>query len=465
MIYNIDMKIKRVLTIVVFSLILLIILIVSFSYAYLNINIESDLNITFKTSRNYIEYYINGKMQYNIPPKNLEYIIDKKQTSCTNGTYSWDYDNWKPVIKGDNVSCKIYFKNINNIYNMYKTINNSVANAPQNGIYYFDSNGDLDYGNGTKITLNNKDTNIKGIVSVWNKKLIYACLKDNAKAENYSYYSKDYTITESDYPCSTTRYSELVTNSNLEYKSNFNYENMGKYSNGEILINGSVESGTTELIPIDPNKKYRVQVTMKTNDTAAYNYLGIREYGVKSNMIKADNVMYITGTDCYLTSDLNPGDTVVHLSTLENWQNLSPYYQRGIIFWNEYNDVEGMLPIHYYSSSYYYDLYTDFSKINKTNKTITLTKAWSSSKIPKGTYLNQSSSGGNYNYGILAYRQITTSYVTYSMNITGYAYNNSDNTKFKYGTHFINLLGLWSYRNGSANTINYIKNVSIKEIN
>ena len=37
--------------------------------------------------------------------------------------------------------------------------------------------------------------------------------------------------------------------------------------------------------------------------------------------------------------------------------------------------------------------------------------------------------------------------------------------KFKYGTHFINLLGLWSYRNGSANTINYIKNVSIKEIN
>ncbi len=454
-------KIIAVIGIIALSL---IIINMSASHSKLNKSIDSKNTITLKTQPNYIEYYVGNSKSYKVPEQKDEYMFNPTKSKCTGTTVSWDYNNWKPIIKDNTngIECSLYFDDAKNITDMFKAIKALSKTSTQDGIYYFDDTGNLDYGNGsTKISVANKDTNIKGLVSIWDNELIYTCLKDNSTTNSYSYYYNDGYIESSKYPCSTKRYENLVTNGDLSYKSNFNFEQLN-YKDGYFYTNSYYFNlMPSEYIPIDPNKKYQISADIKSNNTSAYYFAGISEYDLMREGIYANNTMYINNTDTYLTQDLKNGDTEVHVASLANWQNTNLDYQRSIIFWNKVNPITNKYYDIHTIGNNYYNLYDDYSKINKTNNIIKLRNAWTGGNISMGTRLSQGNSGSSFNYSVQV-GTLPTNFTNYSSKITGYGTNNQQD-KFREPTHFIKFLLLINYNN-TPNTTTYIKNIVIKEI-
>ena len=349
-------------------------------------------------------------------------------------------------------------------------INEKITN--EEGVYYFDNNGDLDYGDNTKITLNITNNIPKGNVSIWNKQVIYACFNYNGSNYEYSYNETKQIreVTERSMPCITDRYQNLVINGDLSYGSNYNLEELGTYNqDGYLSFTGKRESFSTDYMPIDPNKKYEIGLDMKSSNTDAIYYVGFVEYDVDMKFIGARHVIYKPNTLTELTEDLIPGQTVVHLKDLTNWDNeTSLNYQKGFIFWN-YKDSTGyQYPELTYSQKSYLSLYENNNAVNKTTNTITLPNVWSEANgtIPKGTKVSQSNDGSGYNYSVIPSRNITTDFQSYKYNglITGINTSYSlSYSSFRAGVKFIKFLILYNYNN-SPNTTTDIKNLYIIEV-
>ena len=351
-------------------------------------------------------------------------------------------------------------------------INEKITN--EEGVYYFDDNGDLDYGDNTKITLNITNNIPKGNVSIWNNQVIYACFNYNGSNYEYSYNEtkKIREVTERSMPCITDRYQNLVINGDLSYESNYNLEELGTYNQEGYLsltTNGRADKFSTDYIPIDPNKKYEIGLDMKASNTNARYYVGFIEYDVDMKYILPYHVMYKPNTLTELTEDLIPGQTVVHLKDLTNWDNeTSANTQKGFIFWN-YKDSTGyQYPELTYSQKSYSSLYKDNNAVNKTTNTITLDNDWSEANetIPKGTKVSQSNDGMTYNYSVMEYKNVTTDFRTYKSNglITGInsAYSVSFSS-FRAGTKFIKFVIRFNF-NSTPNTTTDIKNLYIREV-
>ena len=343
------------------------------------------------------------------------------------------------------------------------------SNTAHDGVYYIDSDGLLDYGDGTKYDAGLTADRPQGVVSIWNKKIIYACLKYNDN--NFEYDTKKTGMTERTMPCLTNRNQNLVVNGDLSFGNNDNLSSFGTYTSGYLTktLSSSSTPAATDFIPIDPNKTYVVSYDFKSSNTTATYYGGFYEFDADKNTIGPNHVMYITNTLTTLAQDLKPNDKVVYLTDLTNWNvaTSTRTYQRGFIFWN-YKDSTGyQYTGNTYSRNVNTNLYTD-ANVNKTNNTITLTSesGWSgSTTIPAGTAVSQPSSGGTFNYSVMSGRKVTTSWVNYSTgSITGYCTSPSMcSLKFRAGTKFIKLAAIYNY-NKTADTITDIKNISIREV-
>ena len=348
------------------------------------------------------------------------------------------------------------------------SINSKAATVTQDGVYYFDSNGNLDYGtSNNKINLNLTGDIPKGNVSIWNKKVIYSCF--NYGDLNYEYDLQTGTVNVKQMPCATERYQNLVVNGDLSYSSNYNLTSIGTYLDGYLTKTNSTSATVyeTNYVAVDPNKKYVVGVDMKDNTAVATYYVGFYEYDANKNTIGPNNVMYIGNTLTTLARDLKNGDTVVYLTSLANWNvNTSTRtYQRGFIIWN-YSDSTGyQYPALTYSRKYYGNYYNADTDVNKTNNTITLKAAWNNGTVPAGTQLSQSSSGSTFNYGGLSSGKITTNWATYHSGvITGINTSASVvNNKFRAGTKFVKFAMIINYNKTANNTVD-MKNFYLKEV-
>ena len=356
--------------------------------------------------------------------------------------------------------------------NLLKSIQNKITSQTQEGIYYFDESGTLDYNlNNIKIELNDQGIDkTKGNVSIYNNNVIYACFNYGKYNFEYNYNTKK--LNSINYKCSTVRGENLVVNGDLSYGDNTNFPAL-TYKDSVFSISGNKNVVSDFYIPIDPNKTYELGVDMKSSNTTATYYVGFRDYDVDKNEITPNSVMYIPQTITTLSKDLNNGDTVVYLTDLSKWKNStsSSSYKRGFIFWN-YKDSTGYeYPELIYSKNIFDTLWND-SNVDKTNNTITLNSAWNKGTIKAGTKLSQATSGNVFNYSILQNKTVTTSWVTYkASNINGIGKKSIDSdgnggtvsTTFRDGSKFIKISFFIDY-NKTADTTTNIKNIYFREV-
>ena len=356
--------------------------------------------------------------------------------------------------------------------NLLKSIQNKITSQTQEGIYYFDESGTLDYNlNNIKIELNDQGIDkTKGNVSIYNNNVIYACFNYGKYNFEYNYNTKK--LNSINYKCSTVRGENLVVNGDLSYGDNTNFPAL-TYKDSVFSISGNKNVVSDFYIPIDPNKNYELVVDMKSSNTTATYYVGFRDYDVDKNEITPNSVMYIPQTITTLSKDLNNGDTVVYLTDLSKWKNStsSSSYKRGFIFWN-YKDSTGYeYPELIYSKNIFDTLWND-SNVDKTNNTITLNSAWNKGTIKAGTKLSQATSGNVFNYSILQNKTVTTSWVTYkASNINGIGKKSIDSdgnggtvsTTFRDGSKFIKISFFIDY-NKTADTTTNIKNIYFREV-
>ncbi len=348
--------------------------------------------------------------------------------------------------------------------NLLKSIQNKITSQTQEGIYYFDESGNLDYNlNNIKIELNDQGIDkTKGNVSIYNNNVIYACFNYGKYNFEYNYNTKK--LNSINHKCSTVRGENLIVNSDLSSGDNTNFSNF-TYKDSQLIVSGQKDVTTDFYIPIDSNKKYELGVEMKSSNTTATYYAGFREYDFNKTYIYSSDVMYLDNTLTELAKDLNNGDTVVYLKDLSKWSTSTSTrgYQRGLIFWG-YKDGTGYEygPLTY-SKNNYNSLWED-ANVDKTNNTITLNKAWSKGTFKAGTQVSQSNAGSDFNYSVLLNKTVGTNWNTYkSSAISGRGQNNTTFTKFRYGTRFIRMSFLINY-NKTADTTTNIKNIYFREV-
>lgn len=346
-------------------------------------------------------------------------------------------------------------------------IQSNITSSAQEGLYYFDNNGNLDYGNGTKIDVDKGVKPIpKGNINIYNKKVTYACFSFGGYNFEYDYTKNE--VFERSMPCSTTRGSNLVYNGDLSLKDNTNLTQLGEYENGYIynVTSDYIFRSIDDLIPIDTNKTYNISTDMKSSNTTSTYYVGFMEYDVDKNMIGDKYVVYIDGTLTTLSKDLKDGDTVVYLNNLDNWNvnTSTKTYQRGFIFWNYVDSTGYQYPELTYSRNVFSNLYED-SNVNKENNTITLNSPWSNGTIKSGTKLSQSNSSQSYNYRLMGNKPITTGWVNYNYSgltgITNTAALNMDH--FRAGSKYIRFTVGYN-KNKTPDTTTYIRNININEV-
>ena len=348
--------------------------------------------------------------------------------------------------------------------NLIKSIQNKITAQTQEGVYYFDDSGNLDYNlNNIKIELNDQGIDkTKGNVSIYNNNVIYACF--NYEKYNFEYFYDTKKLTSINHKCSTVRGENLVVNGDLSYGDNTNFSAL-TYKDSQLIVSGKRYVTIDFYIPIDSNKKYELGVEMKSSNTTATYYAGFREYDFNKTYIEAPDVMYLDNTLTELAKDLNNGDTVVYLKDLSKWSTSTSTrgYQRGLIFWG-YKDGTGYEygPLTY-SKNKYNSLWED-ANVDKTNNTITLNKAWSKGTFKAGTQVSQSNDGNSFNYSIFVNKTVGTDWNTYKSGaISGRGQNNTNFTKFRYGTRFIRMSFIINYNN-TADTTTNIKNIYFREV-
>ncbi len=209
----------------------------------------------------------------------------------------------------------------------------------------------------------------------------------------------------------------------------------------------------TEYIQVDPNKK--VEISVDINVLSALVACDIRMtiffYDIDKKLINAMSIMYGAGTLTELTQDLNPGDTVIHLSSVANWTtDIGQTYKRGFIFWDYQNSFGYTYPPETYSWNYYSNWFDNASDVDATTNTITLNKPWDGPKKLAGTKLSKCDSGGTYNY--VSAKNVKTTELGQWFHLSGLVSGmatTGDNpvSNFRQGTAFIKV----GFVNGTAN--------------
>ena len=361
------------------------------------------------------------------------------------------------------------FNDMLKINTLIQNIKNKITSQTQEGVYYFDDSGNLDYNqDNIKIELNdeNKDK-VKGNISIYNNNVIYACMNYNNK--NYEYEYRTDKVSSTNYKCSTVRGENLVVNGDLSYKNNSYFPAL-TYSNDSFSAKGNVLAISQKHIPIDPNKSYEIGVEMKTSNPEATYTVGFVEYDVDKNTVDASSVMFINNTLTELAQDLNNGDTTIYLKDMKNWWSTASgtynSYNRGIAFWN-YKDSTGYeYPELTYTRNYKTDIYTN-ENIDKTNNTLTLSSPWNGGSYKAGTKVSQPAIGDFRNYSILKNTTITTEWTLYktSKNITGTITDGVNNTplySFRPGTKYVTIY--LSLDNNKVDATTNIRNIYFKEV-
>lgn len=202
--------------------------------------------------------------------------------------------------------------------------------------------------------------------------------------------------------------ANLIRNGFCEFLDNRNFESAVFDGSdkpedwmGGSLIFTAFRSFSTDRVPYNKSKDYDLSFWYKKvqGENQRQMYFSIQPYDALGNEITFKNITWMEGTTTTLSKALNNGDTVVHFTSLQNWNVTTTFsYQKGLIFWN-YTDKNGYnYGFETYSRNCFNSLYTDNAAVNKTENTITLAVPWSGGSFPAGTPVSQCSDGSTFVY-------------------------------------------------------------------
>lgn len=231
---------------------------------------------------------------------------------------------------------------------------------------------------------------------------------NNVQVVDPAYVDIDYRTIMQD----VSKGANLVVNGSGTMCSNYNWPDftwVGDYATDasagafrrSFNGNDNVFRSCTEYIAINPSRKIDVSVDFNVLSAAVSctMRMAIGFYDIDKNGISALDVMYGAGTCTTLARDLNPGDTVVYLTSVANWTNdIGQDYKRGFIFWDYANSYGYVYPPETYSRNHYTNWFDSADSVNPTNNTITLNKAWTGLAKVAGTKVSKCDSGATYNY-------------------------------------------------------------------
>ena len=221
-------------------------------------------------------------------------------------------------------------------------------------------------------------------------------------------------------------------------------------------------------IPIDTDFTYEFSLDARSALGQGSVYAGIVPLDIDSRTMETPMYTWINNTLTELTQDLNDGDTVIHVTSLDNWNvTTGQSYQKGIIVWN-YKDSTGyQYPPETYSRNVYVNLYTNNSNVNKTAKTITLDSPWNKGKLVSGTKLSQCNSGDTFVYIIARNKVLGATYEHCSGRTGGRRLDgNNDITRFPAGTAYVQyrIQPLFNRASIPDTEIQYFTNMSVKRV-
>ena len=162
----------------------------------------------------------------------------------------------------------------------------------------------------------------------------------------------------------------------------------------------SGENMTLEYIPIDPTHSYTMSAYVKKNSSSASTcYMTLIPYDIDKNRINNTQANgFVATSQTTLSQDLNPGDTVVHLTDASGWVT-NWTYAYFIAFFG-YKDSTGYTypDMVYTRNVVSWGTTSDKSHLDKTNNTVTLNAPYAGEKVLAGTTVAQSEAGSTYYY-------------------------------------------------------------------
>lgn len=305
-----------------------------------------------------------------------------------------------------------------NINSEIALINSSINNGVLDGVYYYNSRGNLER-DASIIYLNRNWNNPRGNILVHNHQFISGCI--SIGNNNYDYYKG--VVTKLNYSCSTNRGDNLFVNGDLSFGDNTNFSSFTYNSEGYLTYTTSTHVAlfNSFFMPVDIEKKYEYGVTVKTNNTTTSVYMGFVPVDIDHNNISSRMYVYIPNTLTTLARDLNNGDNYIYLTDMTNWYvNTTVTYQHGFIFWNYVDSTGYHYPELTYSRNTWGNLYdnntTEITDNIQRNveidgeivNRIKLKSAWDKGNISAGTKLSQSNDGNTYAYTLVSGTNISS---------------------------------------------------------
>lgn len=278
-----------------------------------------------------------------------------------------------------------------------------------------------------------------------------------------------------------SRGQNLVTNGNGLMADNYNFgtftfdatETHG--GGGSFLVNANTASKfSDELIPVDPDKYYRLVAWGKSGDANGSNYNSSNRQYLGLAAFDADGFAITpyyfykqpNSADTVLTAPLNPGDTTFSIANSSNWYNLTAYTSRQFAWW-PYTNSKGYTYANYtYSrnSTVQYGVYQAAGGSKgvwaagaiTSNGTINLTAPWPGPALPAGTPISNYIGAGTYKYIALVGQQVPNTWTRYEGYIGSYDTTRGlDYNLFSYGTAYVKVLFLVNYHGAADNNVRW----------
>ena len=152
------------------------------------------------------------------------------------------------------------------------------------------------------------------------------------------------------------------------------------------------------------------------------------------------------------TAPINPGDTVVSLSSTSGWDTTTAGHTRYLNMWGP--------GLSEYPEYTYTRTVPKYAVGSVTATSVTLEQPWSGAAVPAGTAVANGRGGGTYDYIAASYAQLSaTQYERFEGTIaTTYSGTNNQGTtaqgatfaRFRYGTQFVRLMLLPNYAQQSS---------------
>ena len=236
-------------------------------------------------------------------------------------------------------------------------------------------------------------------------------------------------------------------------------------SPGSFKWTGTGTPFTSEFIPVDASRKYKMQYDAKTENGVGRYYGFTACFDVDGNGINASNHMYRANTLTTLAVTLVNGATTITLASSANWNNAgtagSSNHLRSLIIWNYANSYGYVYPENTYSRKYTSQAWQP-GGINFSSHVITLRVPWAGGTVASGTKVSNGSSGGTYKYNVMSNKLLTTDWVRQSGYMDGVDYSGTnDSTKFPPGTAKVKLGWLMNYNNLQSGEVAWFTNINV----